>query len=177
MRMMPLTREQMMEQIREDLQQMAEQLMVDISDVEINWNARLRTTAGRAMYKYRGEELLALEFNPYLAAQNWEDFRSRTVPHELAHMACYKWYGGRTGHDSRWRSVMRDLGADATRCHSYDCSGLERVDRRPATVICPNCGEAVYIGPVRTKRVLAGTRRYIHTACGGILDSRCKIAR
>lgn len=68
-----------------------------------------------------------IRYNALLLEQNAERFLQRTVPHEVAHLVTYQLYGRRVRpHGREWRGVMRDFGADPTRCHSFD-TRLSRV--------------------------------------------------
>jgi len=92
------------------------------------------TTGGRADYRK-----WTVNYNAVLLNENVDVFLARTVPHELAHLACDKIYPqahetdivmSRTGrwkrtkrdvHGRYWQEIMRVLGVkDISRCHSYD---------------------------------------------------------
>jgi SprT protein len=67
-----------------------------------------------------------VKVNLVLLSENFEDYLEQTIPHELAHgFVRHKWgnsYRGRVvrSHGREWKSVMRALGKEPTRCHSYD---------------------------------------------------------
>ena len=72
------------------------------------------TTAGRAwLQQWR------IQLNEQLCKENTEDFMNDTIPHEVAHLVAYKVFGD-DGHGEGWRSVMRALGLNPTRCHDYN---------------------------------------------------------
>ena len=72
------------------------------------------TTAGRAwLGQWR------IQLNEQLCKENIEDFINDTIPHEVAHLVAYKVFGD-DGHGEGWRSVMRALGLNPTRCHEYN---------------------------------------------------------
>lgn len=129
-----------------------------IATVETTYNVKMPfpkifynlrgTTAGTAHY---GQ--WELRFNPVLLMENVDDFIARTVPHELAHLAVEKvfpeahhptGYSGfrrakREVHGASWQTIMRTLGANASRCHSYDVSSVKK-NRTTYTYQC-GCGK------------------------------------
>lgn len=71
--------------------------------------------AGQACYNKN-----LIRYNPVLAAENFQTFLTRTVPHEVAHFVA-RWVYDDHGHKSGWKIVMRRFGVkDIGRCHSYD---------------------------------------------------------
>ncbi len=77
------------------------------------------TTAGRAHY---GKHLI--QYNPTLLRENLR-FLSRTVPHEVIHLAAFRMHGsGIKPHGNEWKSLMRGFGLDAVRCHNYDTANV-----------------------------------------------------
>lgn len=82
-------------------------------------------TAGRALLA-RG----IIQYNPTLLRENPEAFLKRTTGHEVIHFAAYAKYKD-TGHGSHWHRMMRQMGLDDTRCHSYDTA---RVPSKLGTV-------------------------------------------
>lgn len=76
-----------------------------------------------------------------------DTFIARTVPHEFAHLACAAIYPEtlhvargekREVHGPRWVEIMHVLGADPSRCHSYDVSVV--APRNAYEVVCAACG-------------------------------------
>ena len=113
-----------------------------------------------------------VRFNYVLLMENGQTFIDRTVRHEMAHIICDKVYGHlvsrngrRQAHGKHWKSVMRVLGGDPSRCHSYDVSNT-RVRRTTKYVyVCANCGTEVTMGKQRhMKQTLYGC--YHHRGCG-----------
>lgn len=84
------------------------------------------TTAGTAHPRN------GLNFNPILLQENGQDFVDDTPGHELAHWICYHRYPIRVQpHGREWKSVMRALGQNPTRCHTFnvDNARVRRVAR------------------------------------------------
>jgi SprT protein len=103
-----------------DLEAKAHQLLRSLganriaTELRIEWNSRLKTTAGRADYR---QKLISL--NPLLIAHLEEI--ERTLCHELAHILA-QFRAGRhriSPHGTEWQQACRDLGiADEKRCHA-----------------------------------------------------------
>ena len=88
------------------------------------WNARLRTTIGRAML-----DDMVLELNPLLLGRNPQEMRG-VVIHELAHLVTTSRYGFRVHpHGSQWKSLMRAAGESTRATHTLNVEGLRA--RRP----------------------------------------------
>ncbi len=99
----------------------------------VEWNSRLKTTAGRADYR---RKLISL--NPRLFEHPAEI--DRTLRHELAHILAQFRAGRRRilPHGDEWRTACRDLGiADEKRCHNLPFPASARVRRY--LYKCPNC--------------------------------------
>jgi predicted SprT family Zn-dependent metalloprotease len=121
--------------------------------VQVEWNARLFSAAGRAESR---RNLISL--NPRLREHEAAEI-DRTLRHELAHLLAQFRAGPRRipPHGAQWRRACRDLGiADEARCHTlpfpvrprarrflYRCSrcGKEfpRVRRIKRAVACLDC--------------------------------------
>ena len=103
------------------------------TELRVEWNSRLKTSAGRADYR---EKLISL--NPRLFEHPGEI--DRTLRHELAHFLAQFRAGRRRvlPHGEEWQQACCDLGiADEKRCHS-----LPFPARRYAVRFiyrCPNC--------------------------------------
>lgn len=75
--------------------------------------------AGQASW-IRGVPGEVIRFNPVILQENWQDFKDRTVPHEVAHVVARQRHGELIrAHGDEWRSIMRDFGCSEVRCHSY----------------------------------------------------------
>jgi predicted SprT family Zn-dependent metalloprotease len=103
------------------------------NEVRVEWNARLKSCAGRADYRRR-----LISLNTRL--QDHPHEIERTFLHELAHLLA-QFRGGRKRvppHGSEWRKACRDLGiADEKRCHNLPFPIRERIRR--FLYKCPNC--------------------------------------
>jgi SprT protein len=70
--------------------------------------------------------------------ENFPEFLREVIPHELAHLACYRLAalrripGNGSGHGRHWQGVMRTwFNVEPERTHKYDCtnSGAKRQRR------------------------------------------------
>lgn len=123
---------------------------------EVVWNARLRTTRGRACW-CDGEA--RVELNPHLYLEGSRADRRQNALHELCHVVA----GREAGHGPVWKGLMRQLGLAPERCHSQ-ATPLKR-RRRRFVVACDRCGTETQFGPVRVRRMQVG--HYEHRGCGG----------
>ncbi|HEV2994413.1 MAG TPA: SprT-like domain-containing protein [Chthoniobacterales bacterium] len=102
-------------------------------DVRVEWNPRLKSSAGRADYR---EKLISL--NPQLREHPHEI--DRTFRHELAHLLAQFRASRRRilPHGSEWSAACVDLGiGDEKRCHNLPFPFIERAWR--FLYKCPHC--------------------------------------
>lgn len=132
-----------------------------------------------------------LDFNRALFEQNVEDFLARTVAHEMAHLIDsqinpegheHRVVRGRNGyrrtkrdiHGRHWKNVMRVIGADSSRCHSYDVSTVSRKSER-FVWICSVHGTEMSLGPKQHRNQMktpGGMYTPRKTRCGSICTSK-----
>lgn len=110
--------------------------------VEVVWNHRMRTAAGRAYY-----QIGRIELNTRLQ-QLPEESRGteiqNTFLHELAHLVSFARARGRKiqPHGPEWKQACHDLGIPGEdRCHSLNFQ--PRRMKRKYAYICGNCGSTV----------------------------------
>jgi len=104
------------------------------TEVQVKWNPRLTTCAGRADYR---KKLISL--NPLLHDHGPEEI-DRTFRHELAHLLAQFRAGRRRilPHGLEWRQACNDLEiGDEMRCHNLPFPVRER--SRRYRYGCPNC--------------------------------------
>jgi SprT protein len=106
--------------------------------VEVRWNLRMRSTAGRASWPDR-----VIELNPRLAALEADPSGhplSATLKHELAHLVAYERAGRRRirPHGIEWAQACVDLGIPGeTACHLLPFP--RRRQKRRYHYTCPVC--------------------------------------
>lgn len=102
--------------------------------VSVEWNARLRSAAGRAVYRDR-----LVSLNPKLQEHGQAEI-DRTLRHELAHLLAQSRVGRRriAPHGPEWRQACHDLGiGDEQRCHTLPFPTSSHARR--LLYRCPNC--------------------------------------
>ena len=100
----------------------------------VEWNPRMRSTAGRADYR---KNVVAL--NP--AIRTHEREIDRTLRHELSHLLAHARAGRKriAPHGPEWRRACADLGIpDEQRCHAMPLP--TRTLRKHFLYRCANCG-------------------------------------
>jgi len=130
--------------------------------------AKKGTTAGTA--NIRGN---VINLNLVLLMENGQVFIDRTVTHELAHLIDgylhpenYMRIRGRKSspHGPDWKRVMRLLGAEPSRCHSYDTTNakVQKSPRAKYVWKCtdPRCGVDMDLGAIRHAKQLKATPGY-----------------
>ena len=106
-------KEQASRKVWQVLEELNEEYNAEFDFPKIEWVV-CGTTAGRAwLTQWR------IQLNEQLCKENLQDFMNDTIPHEVAHLVAYKVFGD-DGHGDGWRSVMRALGLNPTRCHEYN---------------------------------------------------------
>jgi predicted SprT family Zn-dependent metalloprotease len=132
------------------------------ADLPVEWNPRLKTTAGRARFRRRPEDKVLLPYtiqlNVCLRTEGPEATK-KTFLHELAHVIA----GHGEGHGPRWKAICRQLGGTGERCHEYDT--MQRTGNKVVGK-CERCDFKV----IRTRKLMAG-RTYRHPKCGGKIIS------
>jgi len=135
--------------------------------LRVEWNSRLKTTAGRADYR---RKLISL--NPRLLEHPLEI--DRTLRHELAHILAQFRAGRRRilPHGDEWRTACRDLGiADEKRCHNLPFPASARARRY--LYKCPNC--KVDFHRVRRIRRAVACLACCRAYNGGEFDARFRL--
>ncbi len=82
------------------------------------WNARLRTTVGRAVL----DDML-VELNPRLLARHPEELRPVLV-HEAGHLVAHRLHRAGGDHGPVWKALMRRAGESPRATHNLDTAGL-----------------------------------------------------
>ena len=100
-----------------------------------------------------------IRYNEALYLANKEQFISRTVPHEVAHLLVYELYGRRMKpHGLEWQTVCRKIGmTDIERCHDYDVTGLVTRRSRPYLYSC-GCKQ-FHLTVTIHRRIMMGQKR------------------
>lgn len=128
--------------------------------VEVVWNPRMRSTAGRAHWPSA-----RIELNPFLQKISAEEVE-RTMLHELAHLLAYFRHGVRTirAHGPEWQKACRDLGI-AGESVTHQLPLPRRRMRRRWRYKCPHCH--LHFDRVRRYRVKVACRHCCRKKNGG----------
>jgi SprT protein len=136
--------------------------------VQVSWNSRMQTTAGRAWWPDR-----LIELNPKLKELPPEEMW-RTLRHELAHLVAYERAGRRRieVHGAEWRAACAELGIPNEQPFHTLPFKRKRMKRNFA-YICPQCLTTIR----RVKRINRVVACY---ACcrkhsGGLFDRRFQL--
>jgi SprT protein len=129
--------------------------------IEVRFDLRGQT-AGQVRIQSRGGYLI--RYNLELLRRGGDDFLARTVPHEVAHVLAHQHFGATIRpHGREWQSIMRALGAEPTRCHDYDVTGLAQ---RRLSYFDYHCGCTDHrLTSIRHNRIAKG-QRYHCRRCG-----------
>jgi len=120
---------------------------VDGGGVEVRWNKRLSTSAGRAFV-----QLGRVELNPTLLGDN-PDHIAAVLAHEAAHVAAWRLFGpAANNHGRQWRSLMRLAGFRPTVTHDLPVRVRTRRRRYVYLRVCDGCGERTVMAAVRYGR-------------------------
>lgn len=110
-------------------------------EVEVLWNSRMRSTAGRA---FLGGTNPRIELNARLN-EFGENEIERTFLHEMAHLIAFARFGkrGGAGHGRAWQQACAELGiAGEPRCHQLP---LPSSKMTPNFIYrCPHCKQSFY---------------------------------
>ncbi|MFP4061806.1 MAG: SprT-like domain-containing protein [Halochromatium sp.] len=132
--------------------------------VEIRFDLRGQT-AGQVRMRTDGPA--RIRYNLALLEREGVAFLEHTVPHEVAHVLAYWRHGARIRpHGPEWQRIMRQLGAEPTRCHDYDIGGLQA---RQLQYFDYHCGCMTHrLSSIRHNKVAKG-QRYLCKRCGEAL--------
>ena len=91
-----------------------------MAHVEVVWNSRLRTTAGRVFMKR-----LQIQLNPRLLARVPERI-DEVLAHEAAHLVTYRRHGSAVSqHGGEWQGLMESAGFAGAATHDFPIEGLQ----------------------------------------------------
>lgn len=137
-------------------------------------NQRLERTypEPQLVYQQRGTaagtawlESWEIRLNPVLLLENQQAFIEEVVPHELAHLLVWKYFGRVAPHGKEWKWMMEQvLGVPARRTHQFAVASV-RSRAYPYRCGCQQHQLTVR----RHNRVTRGESEYRCLRCGDIL--------
>ncbi|NRN27311.1 SprT family zinc-dependent metalloprotease [Photorhabdus heterorhabditis] len=153
----PTTLQQaVMQTLRQKLQQANLHLKRDFPEPIINYRQR-GTTAGSAYIQH-----WEIRLNPVLLIENQQAFIDEVVPHELAHLLVYHYFGKVPPHGKQWRWMMEEvLSVPANRTHKFK---IDSVRSKTFTYYCSCQQHALSLR--RHNKILRGENHYICRKCG-----------
>jgi len=104
---------------------------------EISFKLKGRT-AGVMEWKYnKGKPVYTIFINQGALHKYPEDYMSRTIPHEIAHLITCEIFPYRVkAHGKEWQAIMREcFKLEPSRCHSYKLEKARKVSR-PFVYVC-----------------------------------------
>ena len=106
-----------------------------------------------------------IRLNPVLLLENQQAFIDEVVPHELAHLLVWKYFGRVPPHGKEWQWMMESvLGVAARRTHQFELASV-RTRTFPYRCQCQQHQLTVR----RHNRVLRGEATYRCVRCGDVL--------
>jgi len=116
----------------------------------------------------------AIKVNVILYHENEQKYLHSTVPHELCHIVTDSLYGSHLApHGPEWKHVMRTMGQDPKRCHSYDVTNASVRNKRTETTYCLGCGTKIML----TKRQFLNIQTLTTRCCRMRLSVKSKEER
>ena len=117
----------------------------------LNFDLKGRT----AGYAYKQDNRVRL--NLELLNRNTEDFIKNVIPHEIAHLAAFKYFPDDRPHGRAWQLIMEGvLNLPAERCHQFDTEGF---------VYACACAEGCKVGPIVHRRIQENYKSYRCRVC------------
>jgi SprT protein len=129
---------------------------LDLSGLQIQFDLR-GMAAGQIQLRKN-----LLRYNLTIAERQIGEFIAHTVPHEVAHLVCYRLHGQRVRpHGPEWRQICLALGGNGERCHGFEATPARQVRRYNYL-----CGCRTWtLSSVRIKRMRRGVT-YCCRKCG-----------
>lgn len=131
----------------------------------VAFSNRLTSTAGQARWR-KCEVKFSLHFMNTIEQERYD----QTIGHEVAHIWANTMHDCCVGHGSQWKSVMRRIGLEPSRCHQYESAVTKRRQNR-VHMTC-GCPEGCMLGPQQYKKVQRGTARYRCLKCNKRIEDK-----
>ena len=147
---------------RQLLKRACKSFKIRLAKPEILFNLRGRG-AGQVVMSHDQKDI-QIRYNLALLNENKQTFIDRTVPHEVAHVIAFKFYGrGIKPHGQEWKNVMNFFGADSSTTHHFNTENTQVRRLKRFTYQC-GCNE-YELTTIRHNRVLRGQANYRCSQC------------
>ena len=114
-----------------------------IKKIPVRWNSRMRTCAGKCVYRSKTLSPIRIELAEKLFEnENWDISKvKRTLSHEMTHAYLLQEYNEK-GHTARFQMIMTRITGERKnhRCHSYNTQGLRNKRKKDVVIDCNSCG-------------------------------------
>ena len=103
-----------------------------------------------------------IQLNSTMLYENREDFINEVVPHELAHLITFQYFGKVKPHGKEWQYVMSEIMKKEPKVtHNF------KIKRNEYIYFC-DCQEH-YLSPIRHNKIINNKTSYQCRKCGTIL--------
>ena len=126
--------------------------------IEIRYDINSARLGGQALLSS-----FVVRLNPIFLAKYKEEYINSTVVHEVAHLGCTQVYtrdkGYKVDHHGReWKQMMVKLGANPSRCHTYEAEEGQGRQKTKYGYVCSHCNAPIVVGPVVHKKLKVGAQ-------------------
>jgi len=144
-----------------------EEDVLDYNNIEFDWDLS-GVVAGRADVKRK-----ILKINLILAKENFEDYLTQTLPHEIVHLIqSIKYPKAKQWHGKEFRYLLRIGGYREETYHDYDISSVVKETKKNNLYKC-SCRNH-YLSNYQCNKIRAGYPLYCKI-CGSILTEDIEI--
>ncbi|MBF7072585.1 SprT family zinc-dependent metalloprotease [Glaciecola sp. MH2013] len=153
---MPTLLEQAEQRISDNIKQASLHFAYDFKTPMVNTHQRGKIAGSAHLQKN------LIKLNKVLFEENPAHFFSDVIPHEVAHIVCYQYFGKVKPHGNEWKMVMTqvfNLKALVTHSLNVDNVGLKHFDYRCA------CDTKIKLSSIRHNRIQQGKRQYRCSTC------------
>lgn len=135
-----------------------------VQPIRVHYNINSARLAGMALLR-----TFEIRLNPAFLNKYKEAYIKRTVVHEIAHIGCYQVYHINEGrkisaHGPEWKRMMIRLGADSSRCHSFQADEGQGRQKTKYAYVCKTCNKPIPVGPKIHANIQKG-RTYVSNCC------------
>lgn len=128
--------------------------------VEVRYDINSARLGGQALIgRY------TIRLNPHFLGKYGDEYINRTVVHEVVHLGVGLRYGRVDAHGLEWKNMMRSVGADPARCHSFEADEGVGRQKTKYNYKCSVCQTPIVVGPKVHGNIQKGAK-YWPKCCG-----------